>query len=471
MNNSQILTETKIAPFSPNMEPLPIRISLTDDEETSFILIRHLLAKVPGKKFIIEWAANFDAGLRLIQEKRHDLHLIDYRLGSESGLDLLRQAVALGTQAPIIILTGSDDPAVDLEATQLGAADFLIKDKLDPSTLERSIRYAIQHFATLRELQRSNQQFRLLFERSLDAILIYNDDEQFTAINSAASQLTGYPRKDLIGLKISELFSPHPKVLMEWRRNGFGELTFVRPDGARRVVEFSASNFAPNLNLSIVRDITERRILEKEILEISEREQRRLGQDLHDDLGQSLTGISFLAKVLQNRLTAAQIPEAKNAEEIATLLNEALQQTRSLSRGLCPVVLESNDIAAALQQLVENLQSIFSVSAELACDPELKIVDNQLAVHLYRIAQEATTNAIKHGQATKIHISLLRNRSRLTLRVKDNGIGYDKSSPDKKGMGLRVMHHRAGMIGGTLDIKPLSQRGTVVTCSVRKNHY
>lgn len=452
------------------METLPLRILLTDDEEASFLLIRHMLSKVPGKKFIVEWAATFDTGLRLIQEQRHDLHLIDYRLNHESGLDLLRQAVALGIQAPIIILTGSDDPAVDLEATQLGAADFLLKDKLDPSTLERSIRYAIQHSATLRALQRSNEQFRLLFERSLDAILIYDDDEKFTEINSAASQLIGYPRKNLIGLKISEIFSPHPQALMDWRRSGFGELTFVRPDGARRVVEFLASNFAPNLNFSIVRDITERRILEKEILEISEREQRRLGQDLHDGLGQTLTGISFLAKVLQNKLTAAQIPEAKDVGEIATLLNEALQQTRSLSRGLCPVMLETNDIKAALQQLVENIQRFFSVSAELECDAELEIADNQLAVYLYRIAQEASTNAIKHGQATQIHISLVLDKSRLTLRIKDNGIGYGKSTPNKKGMGLRVMHYRAGIIGGILRIKSLREGGTVVTCSVSKSY-
>ena len=166
--------------------------------------------------------------------------------------------------------------------------------------------------------------------------------------------------------------------------------------------------------------------MEHEIQEISEREQRRLGQDLHDGLGQSMTGIAFLAKVLQQKLQAKAVEEAEAAGNIASLINEALSQTRRLSRGLCPVVLDSNDIEAALEQLAENLRTLFSVSCELHCDPEIKITDNAVAVHLYRIAQEAATNAIKHGRAKNICLSLTANNSRVILKIKDDGAGFPR---------------------------------------------
>src|SRR4051812_40597113 len=168
------------------MDSQPLRILLIDDDETAFIFIRRFLSKVPEKKFNIEWAPTFEEGSKLINDRRHDLYLIDYRLNGQSGLDLLRKTMTLGVEAPVIILTGTEDPRIDEEAGQLGAADFLLKDKLDASTLERSIRYAVQHFATLRALQRSNERFRLLFERSMDAILISDDHGQFVEVNTAA---------------------------------------------------------------------------------------------------------------------------------------------------------------------------------------------------------------------------------------------------------------------------------------------
>jgi signal transduction histidine kinase len=252
------------------------------------------------------------------------------------------------------------------------------------------------------------------------------------------------------------------------RSEGLGELAFTKPNGERCFIEFSSTRLASDLNLSILRDVTERRALEHEIQEISEREQRRLGQDLHDGLGQSMTGIAFLAKVLEQKLKVKDLEEAEAAGNIASLMNEALAQTRRLSRGLCPVELDSNDIEAALGQLAENLRTLFSVSCELQCEPEIKITDNAVAVHLYRIAQEAATNAIKHGQARNIGLSLTSNNSRLILTVKDDGCGLPAAAHKGKGMGLRVMQHRARMIGATISLRPSKEGGVTVTCSLAK---
>jgi two-component system sensor kinase FixL len=444
----------------------PVRVLLIDDEESYFILLRRLLAKVPGKKFVTDWAASYQEGLAALLENRHDACLLDYRLGLRTGLELLREATEKGVQTPIMILTGSDDPQVDLEATELGAADFLLKDQLEPVMLERVIRYSVQHAATLKALQKSHERFRLLFERSLDAILISDGRSRFVEVNGAACRLLELSREQLLKWKWSDLPAKALHQHSQRRSDGLGELSFIKPNGERCFIEFSSTQLAPDLNLSILRDVTERRALEHEIQEISEREQRRLGQDLHDGLGQSLTGIAFLAKVLQQQLEAQGVPEAGAAGNIASLLNEALTQTRRLSRGLCPVVLDTNDIEAALEQLAENLRALFSVSCELYCQPDIKITGNAVAVHLYRIAQEAATNAIKHGQAKSILLSLTSNNSRVLLKIQDDGTGFTAATPKGKGMGLRVMQHRARMIGATISLRPTKGGGVTVICSL-----
>jgi two-component system, LuxR family, sensor kinase FixL len=450
------------------MAVAPVRVLLIDDEESFFIPVRRLLAKVPGKKFVMDWVGSYEAGLRALRENRHDACLLDYRLGLRTGLELLREANAQGVQTPIIILTGSNDPQVDLEATELGAADFLLKDQLEPIMLERVIRYSVQQAAALKALQKSHERFRLLFERSLDAILISDDHDRFVEVNGAACRLLGLRREQLLEWNWSDLQAEALYQPSQRRPEGLGELTFTKPNGERCFIEFSSTQLASNLNLSILRDVSERRALEHEIQEISEREQRRLGQDLHDGLGQSMTGIAFLAKVLQQKLRAKDLEEAEAAGTIASLINEALAQTRRLSRGLCPVELDANDIEAALGQLAENLRTLFSVSCELQCEPEIKITDNTVAVHLYRIAQEAATNAIKHGRAKNIGLSLTSNNSRLILKVEDDGSGLPTTGTKGKGMGLRVMHHRARMIGATISLRPSKQGGVTVTCSLAR---
>jgi signal transduction histidine kinase len=132
------------------------------------------------------------------------------------------------------------------------------------------------------------------------------------------------------------------------------------------------------------------------------------------------------------------------------------------------VVLDNNDIEAALEQLAENLRAMFSVNCELQFDPEITIPDNAVTVHLYRIAQEAATNAVKHGRAKNIVLSFVTANSRLLLRVKDDGQGFPADPPKGKGMGLRVMHHRAHMIGAALSIRQSKEGGILVSCSLRR---
>src|SRR5665213_658376 len=214
-------------PFLLSMAVAPVRVLLIDDEESFFIPLRRLLTKVRGKKFVMDWVSSYEEGLTALQQNRHDACLLDYRLGLRTGLELLREATAQGVQTPIIILTGSDDPEVDREATELGAADFLLKDKLDPVMLERVIRYSVQHAASLKALQKSHDRSRLLFERSLDAILISDDRGRFVEVNGAACRLLGLSREQLLEWKWSDLPAQALHHDRQRRSEGLGELTFT----------------------------------------------------------------------------------------------------------------------------------------------------------------------------------------------------------------------------------------------------
>jgi PAS domain S-box-containing protein len=211
-------------------------------------------------------------------------------------------------------------------------------------------------------------------------------------------------------------------------------------------------------------DITEQKRLEKQIEEISEQEKRRIGQDLHDGLGQYLTGIAFMSRLLQRKLAEKELPEAVDAEKIATLVNKTVFQARDLARGLCPVELENNGLCAALQDLSATTEKLFNISCTVESDSDVRISDNNAALHLYRIAQEAINNAIKHGKAQRVVVHLKASNGIMSLTITDDGIGISKSENKSNGIGLRVMNYRAGMIGAALNIESQRTGGTVVTC-------
>ena len=216
--------------------------------------------------------------------------------------------------------------------------------------------------------------------------------------------------------------------------------------------------------LALVRDVTDRHRLEREILEISHREQQRIGQDLHDSLGQHLTGISFLSKALQHKLTDLKISEAAQAGEIAQLVVETLGHTRNIARGLFPVELERNGrLIPALKELVLNVEKLFRVPCRLEIPDGLDVVDIRISTELFRISQEAISNAIKHGKAKRVTVRMQRDSGILRLLIQDDGVGLVEN-PKSSGLGRRIMSFRASRIGGRLEIAALDIGGTLVTC-------
>jgi signal transduction histidine kinase len=211
----------------------------------------------------------------------------------------------------------------------------------------------------------------------------------------------------------------------------------------------------------------EARGLQKDLLEITDTEQRRIGHDLHDGLGQHLTGIAFMSKLMEQRLTAREVPEAEQARKIAGLVNKAIGWTRDLARGLAPVDLDQEDgLASALRQLTEGAGEMYGANCVFQTVGDAGLRNPPVAIHLYRIAQEALNNAIKHGRPRNVFVRLTGTGGReIAVRVEDDGTGFDASTIVGGGMGLRIMRYRAKMIAGTLDVRTRPGGGTVVSCS------
>jgi signal transduction histidine kinase/putative methionine-R-sulfoxide reductase with GAF domain len=219
-------------------------------------------------------------------------------------------------------------------------------------------------------------------------------------------------------------------------------------------------------NKKLLLEIEGRIRLEKEILNISEREQKRIGQELHDSIGQQFTGIAFLTKVLEQKLTGKLPDEAADAAEIKKLVNQAMSQMRSLARGLLPVDLDTDSLTSALQELAATTENLFGIHCTFKYDKPIQIDDAEVATHLYRITQEAITNAIKHGKTKNIHIELGQKRDKSVLKVENDGLDFPEEFEAKgTGMGLQIMDHRADIIGASLDIHKAPEGGTIVTCS------
>jgi signal transduction histidine kinase len=219
---------------------------------------------------------------------------------------------------------------------------------------------------------------------------------------------------------------------------------------------------------ALVREMAERQRLEGEILKVGEREQRRIGHELHDSLCQHLTATALAGQVLGERLAAKSLSEATDAGKVVELVEDGITLARNLARGLYPVEMEAEGLMAAFQELADNITKGARVRCVFECDAPVLMHDDAAATHLYRIAQEAVRNAIQHGKPTRIGITLAERNGQVTLTVEDDGTGVLETAQSSEGLGIRIMAHRAAMIGGTFAIEPAPTGGTIVTCTTPK---
>lgn len=335
---------------------------------------------------------------------------------------------------------------------------------------------------------------RAIIETTVDAVITIDVHGHIELFNQAAERIFGYAAAEVVGQNVSVLMpepyrSEHDGYIQAYletgRRRIIGigrEVTGRRKDGSTFPMDLAVSEVkleGRTIFTGLVRDISERRRLEREVLRSAEDERRRIGQDLHDGLGQQLTGIGLIARGLARRLDAEGSAAAGEAHEIAQFIQEADEFARTLARGLVPVDLEANGLAAALERLCANAERLFGI----ACSVEVRDAYGGARplphpTHLFRIAQEAISNAVRHGRAKHVAVTLAVGSEQVRLRIADDGVGFPGevhaggtvSAPvrpdDNRGMGVRIMHYRAQIAGGALDIRPGVDGGTVVSCTV-----
>jgi PAS domain S-box-containing protein len=331
-------------------------------------------------------------------------------------------------------------------------------------------------------LQSSEIRYRRLFESAQDGILILDAGTgTITDVNPYLIKLLGLSADEFVGKKLWEigLFQDVQKsksAFKELQRDGYiryEDLPLETWDGRHIDVEFVSNSYKAGGVRVIqcnIRDITERKHaeVEKAILETIEKEQRRIGQDLHDGLCQQLTGVALIAKALAIKLADKAPSEASEAEEIAQLINHAIDQTRDLARGLSPVEIEAAGLAPALLKFASTIERLYKISCVFNYSDGANFPHAYppvLATNLYRIAQEAVANAVKHGKAKRVTIALSIGQDRGLLTIQDDGIGFDAALSGHPGLGLRSMHYRGNMIGARLKIRAGVAGGVVVTCS------
>jgi PAS domain S-box-containing protein len=318
-----------------------------------------------------------------------------------------------------------------------------------------------------------------IVESSHDAIVSKTLDGIIVSWNAGAQRMYGYTAAEAVGQPVTILCAPehHEDIFrkLELVKRGIHiehfETTRIRKDGTSIDISLSispikgASGQAIGAS-AIARDITEHKSLQREVLEIAALEQRRIGQDLHDGIGQELTGLTMMTQRLVGELTEEQRPQATVASKIHAGLEQALSHVRAVSKGLVPVEVDSEGLMVALAELAARTNELHGVTCTFECHRPVAIADNQTATHLYRMSQEAVTNAIKHGQPQNIVIRLGAEGDRATLRIIDDGRGFVAASGPHSGTGLQIMRYRADLIGGQLDIAAARPHGTIITCSL-----
>jgi len=341
---------------------------------------------------------------------------------------------------------------------------------------------AISRLTFEHELRDTAARLRGIVETAVDGIITINEHGIVETMNPAAERIFGYPANEVFGCNVSMLMpepyhSEHDGYLERYRRTGERRIIGIgrevrgrRKDGTEFPMDLAVS--ATNMDnrrifIGLVRDITERKRLEQEILEISDHEQRRIGSDLHDDLCQRLAGIRFSCDALKSSLTKvpAAAGTAERVDKIAAGLSEAIDRARMLARGLSPVALESNGLMSALQELTKGVQQLFGIECTFESRGKVAVNDAMAATHLYRITQEAINNALKHGRPTQLLVSLKKRDDKGALKIQDNGTGFETNGPRSEGMGLRTIAYRAGMIGADVEVKSQPGQGTQIICT------
>jgi len=494
-----------------------VHILLVEDEEAHAELVRRaFLARDDAVNLTV--VPNLAAARVQLARSLPSLAIVDLRLPDGDGIELLQNELGIAL-FPVVIMTSHGDEQIAVEAMKAGALDYVVKSDSLLEQMPRIVDRVLREWGHICErrraeaaLRESESRFRGVFEhtpvalweadftgvRSFLDVLPLDDACDFSsylehnpdvvdacakrvrilAVNQAGidlfdasspeALLTGAP--DILAGEMRDAFLDQLASVYAGARSLEVEATIRTITGKKRDVvlhwavppghEDTYSRVLLSMN-----DVTESKRLEQEVLEVSGREQRRIGRDLHDGLGQLLAGTRFKIARLEQKLRGKQLPEeADVVAEIDQFVAEAMSQARALAHGLSPVNVGADGLTRALTGLAYSVESMGGVPCRLECPETVYVKDPEVASQVYRIAQEALNNAMRHSRATELRVSLVQKDRSVVLSVVDNGDGFRLDDIREGGMGVRSMRYRARMIRGTIDFRSAPGRGTVVTC-------
>jgi PAS domain S-box-containing protein len=322
------------------------------------------------------------------------------------------------------------------------------------------------------ELDEVSNMFSTLIAASPLAIIGLDPDQRIAIWNAEAESLFGLREAEVRGKRLLDLplnwdAPDRLRALFRSAREVRADLAVRSARGTRELEIWSApypgAGDAPRGRVLLLLDETEKNFLEHAVFEAGEREQRRIGQELHDHLAQQLLGAAFGAQALFKELERAGSASASRAGDLARLINASVLDARNMARGVNPIEIDSAGLMSALQEFAERTRA--GVEIELRCDTPLLVHRPETALHVFRIAQEAVNNAIRHAKASRVLIRLSERDGTATLQVSDNGVGIPEETARDAGVGIGIMKYRAQAIRGELSIQKTPESGTNVTCT------
>ena len=323
---------------------------------------------------------------------------------------------------------------------------------------------------------------KAIFDTAVDTIIIIDKHGLIQTFNPAASELFGYTEDEVVGKNVSMLMpepyrTQHDQYLENYHSTGIKKIIGIgrdiiarRKNGHTFPIHLSVSEVRlenESAFVGFIRDLSDLRVLQNMVVSQSERERAEIGQDLHDVLAQQLTALTLLTKTLQKKMEIENLPFGPLAGDIVDLSHKAMEEARRLSHGLFPIELEKHGLIPALSELCENNTKLWKIPCLLRTTLSQVDIDKSVALHMYRIAQEAITNATKHGSPSRIDVYLRDTGDHFELEIKDDGTGM----PDvlKPGLGTSIMKYRSSLIGAEHQLSSEKGDGVNITCRLPKD--
>jgi PAS domain S-box-containing protein len=466
-----------------------IRILLVEDDADDYMLFKYNLREIKGRSYTLTWANTFESALEIIKENTHDIYFFDYLLGARTGIDLIRESINAGIDAPIIILTGLGNQEADLQAMQLGAADYLVKGDIDVEKIDRCIRYCIEHHRMVKKLKQSELKFRSIFENSHDVIYLTDLDGKILDVNEAASQLFGYTREEMLQMNAASFYfniDDRERFVEELAEKGSCvnfEVVLKDIEGNKKYCTLTSNLQKSDENgvvyyQGIIHDLTLRRKTEQDLM-VAEKLAfvGKIARILAHEVRNPITNINLSVEQLEE--IVQQDPNntlyfdiiKRNSKRINDLVNELLENSKPMELKRVPTKI--NTILQNAYELAKDRAKLkdVQINTDLKAKDAMILADEPKLIIAFLNILINAIEAVKADTGV-ISMSSDRDEKKCYICIEDNGCGIDEeflkkvfdpyytSKPNGMGLGLATSQNIIHTHEGKIDVETRVNKGT-----------